>query len=84
MTVDDFSLRQMQRITPDLVADYAKYRVLQEKYADKNYETVCPHCELTYKVASMHKKLYTEIATALMELLNVADNDEIGVDFDAI
>ncbi len=80
--VDEFSFQQLKAIPPYLVADYARYAVLQEEYSDKVYERVCPCCEMTIQLVNIRKRAYDEITAALLRLIN-HPADEVEMDIQA-
>jgi hypothetical protein len=80
--VDNLEHDHLKKITPDLIADYAKYQVLRQAYVDGVKERFCPHCDKPYKLTSLHKRSYDEITIALMRLIYLSV-DEAEVDFNA-
>ena len=79
--VDEFPFHALINLSPQLVADYARYQALREDFVDRSIEKVCPHCEEPLKMTDMHKRSYDEIAEALMRLIKMATGGmEVGID----
>jgi len=79
--VDEFPFHALINLSPQLVADYARYQALREAFVDRSIEKVCPHCEEPLKMTDMHKRSYDEIAIALKRLINLSTGGmEVGVD----
>ena len=79
--VDEFPFHALINLSPQLVADYARYQALREAFVDRSIEKVCPHCEEPLKMTDMHKRSYDEIAIALKRLINLSTGRmEVGVD----
>ena len=78
--VDEFSFQQLRTVPPYLVADYARYAVLQEAHADKMYEKICPCCEMTIKLVNIRKRAYDDITAALLRLIHYpAEEVDVGI-----
>ena len=79
--VDDVPFYSLENLSPQLVADYARYQALREAFVDRSIEKVCPHCEEPLRMTDMHKRSYDEIAIALKRLINLSTGGiEVGVD----
>jgi len=79
--VDEFPFHALINLSPQLVADYARYQALREAFVDRSIEKVYPHCEEPFKMTDMHKRSYDEIAIALKRLINLSTGGmEVGVD----
>jgi Cdc6-like AAA superfamily ATPase len=79
--VDEIPFHALINLSPQLVADYARYQARREEFVDRSIEKVCPHCEEPLKMTDMHKRSYDEIAIALKRLINLSTGGmEVGVD----
>ena len=79
--IDEFPFHALINLSPQLVADYARYQALRDAFLDRSIEKVCPHCEESLKMTDMHKRSYDEIAEALMRLIKMATGGmEVGID----
>ncbi len=69
--VDDLEPRQLGLVTPDLVADYAKYEAMRGAYADEFDGVIQPEDGEPTDPMYRRWKIYERLSESLMSLINL-------------